>query len=123
MPAFYAQAFAAGYQHCPGCNELAPLGGIEPEILPAPFYRRLGIALECPSCGKTTSGIFSLCVTYPPAYQFVLEHERCVIDPEEFIEYEGQPAILASISDVLSSARITLILQCQTLELLASFKR
>lgn len=123
VPAFYAQAFAAGYQRCPGCKKLAPVGGIEPEILPAPFYRRLGIALECPSCGKITSSIFSLCLTYLPAYQFVMQHERCIIEPEECIEYEGQSAILASIRDVLSSAQVTLILHRHTLELLASFKK
>jgi RNA polymerase sigma-70 factor (ECF subfamily) len=123
LPSFYTQAFATGYQHCPSCKQLVPLGGIEPELLPAPFYRRLGIALECPSCGKSTSGIFSFCLTYLPAYQFVLQHERSILEPEEFIDYEGQPAILARISDVLSSAQITLILQRQTLQLLASFKK
>lgn len=123
VPSFYAQALAAGYQRCPNCQELAPLGGIEHELLPAPFYKRLGIALECPACGKTTSSIFSLCLTYLPAYQFVLQHERCIIEPEELIEFEGQSAILACISDVLSSAQVTLILHRHTLELLASFKK
>jgi hypothetical protein len=123
VPSFYAQAFAAGYQRCPDCKRLAPFGSIEPEILPAPFYRRLGIALECPSCGKSTSSIFSLCMSYLPASQFVLQHERCILEPEELIEYEGQAAILASISDIASSAQITLILHRQTLQLLASFKK
>lgn len=123
MPSFYAQAFAAGYQQCPDCKQLAPLGGIEPEQLPAPFYRRLGIAFSCPSCGKSTSSIFSLCMSYLPAYQFVLQHERFILEPEELIEYEGQSAILASISDVLSSAQVTLILHRQTLQLLTSFQK
>jgi RNA polymerase sigma factor (sigma-70 family) len=123
VPAFYAQAFAAGYQQCPDCKQLAPFGDIEPEQLPAPFYRRLGIALACPSCGKSTYSIFALCISYPPASQFVLQHERCILEPEELIEYEGQAAILASISDVLSSAQVTLILDRQTLQLLASFKK
>ncbi len=123
VPSFYEQAFATGYQQCPRCNELAPLGSIEPEILPAPFYKRLGIALNCPSCGKITSSIFSLCLTYPPAYQFVMQHERCILEPEELIEYEGQAAILACISGVLTSVQITLILHRQTLQLLASFQK
>ncbi|BCL81350.1 hypothetical protein ccbrp13_38150 [Ktedonobacteria bacterium brp13] len=52
-----------------------------------------------------------------------MQHERCIIEPEEFIEYEGQSAILARLSDVLSSAQVTLILHHHTLELLASFKK
>ncbi len=123
VPSFYNQAFATGYQHCPVCKKLAPLGGIEPEILSSPFDKRLGIALECPSCGKSTSSIFALSLAYLPAYQFVMQHERCIIEPEEFIEYEGQEAIVARVSDVLSSEQVTLILHRRTLELLASFKK
>ena len=51
-----------------------------------------------------------------------MQHERCIIEPEEFIEYEGQSAILARLSNVLSSAQVTLMLHRHTLELLASFK-
>lgn len=123
VPPIYAQAFATGYQHCSTCGNLAPLGGIESENLPAPFYRRLGITLNCPLCGKSTSSIFSLCTSYYPAYQFTMQHERCVLEPEEFIEYEGQDAILASISDVLSSEQVSLILHRHTLQLLASFNK
>lgn len=97
-----------------------PLGNIESEELPAPFYRRLGIALDCSSCGKSTSSIFSLCISYLPAYQFILQHEHYILEPEKLIEYEGQPAILARISDVSSSAQMTLILHRQTLQLLTS---
>lgn len=122
LPPFYAQALVTGYQHCPICKKLAPLCGIEPETLPAPLYRRLGITLDCPVCGTITSGIFAFCLTYLPALQFFQQHERCVLEPEELIEYEGQSAICASLSDPLSAARLTLILHRHTLQLLAVFQ-
>jgi RNA polymerase sigma factor (sigma-70 family) len=123
VPSFYTQAFATGHQRCPHCSNIVPLGGIEPETLPAPFYRRLSIVLDCPTCGKITSSIFALCIAYPPAYQFIMQHERYIIEPEELIEYEGQAAILAHISDVLSSAQLSLILHRHTLQLLTSFQK
>jgi hypothetical protein len=51
-----------------------------------------------------------------------MQHERCIIDLEEFIEYEGQSSILARLSDVLSSAQVTLILQVIRLSYLPVFK-
>ena len=51
------------------------------------------------------------------------QHERCVIEPELAIEYEGQPAFRVSLTDLLSSAQLTMILHGSTLELLATFEK
>lgn len=123
VPIFYTQMFATKYQPCPVCKSLATLRGVEPDVLPAPFYRRFGIVLECPICGKITSSILSLCLTYPPAYQFIMQHQRCIVEPEESIEYEGQPAIRAGLTDILSAEQLTMILHRHTLQLLTVFQK
>ncbi|GHO93900.1 hypothetical protein KSF_039480 [Reticulibacter mediterranei] len=122
VPALYRQAFTAGHQPCSICGQPALLLGVEPEVLPAPYYTRLSIVYECPTCGRSSSSIISLCLTYPPAVQFVMQHEHRVLEPEELIDYQEQPAIRVSISDLLSTARLTMILHRQTYELLAVFQ-
>jgi RNA polymerase sigma-70 factor (ECF subfamily) len=116
------QALTAGRQPCITCGQPASLLGVEPEVLPAPFYTRLSIVYECPTCGRSSSSIISLCLTYPPVAQFVMQHERCIIEPEELIEYHEQPAIRASIYDLLSARRLTIILHRSTYQLLAVFQ-
>jgi hypothetical protein len=91
-------------------------------VLPAPYYTRLNIVYECSTCGRSSSSIISLCLTYPPAVQFVMQYEHRVLEPEELIEYQGQPAIKVSISDLLSAARLTMILHRRTYQLLAVFQ-
>ncbi len=123
LPLFYSQALATSYQFCPICKELVPLRGIEPDTPLAPFYKHFAIVLECPVCGKIASTIFSLCVKYPQVSQFILQHERCILEPEELLEYEGQAAIRAGLLDVLSTAQLTLILHRHTLQVLAIFQK
>lgn len=118
LPSINFQAFIAGYQQCYICGQPAPLLGVEPEVLPAPFYTRLSIVCACPACGRSSQSIFSLCLAYPPAAQFVLQHERCILEPEELIDYHEQPAIRASICDLSSTTRLTLILHRKTYQLL-----
>lgn len=118
LPSINFQAFTTGYQQCHICGQATLLLGLEPEVMPPPFYTRLSIVFACPTCGRSSESIFSLCLAYPPASQFILQHERCVLEPEELIDYHEQPAIRASICDLLSATRLTLILHRHTHQLL-----
>lgn len=123
-PDFYTQILTTNYLPCPFCNGMTQLRGIEKGILPGPFQHHLCLILECSACsGKISSAIMSLFLSYPSAYQFMTQHERCVIEPELAIEYEGQPAFRVSLTDLLSSAQQTMILHGSTLELLAAFEK
>ncbi len=122
LPSIYLEEFSTGWQRCHICGQHSVLRGIEPEALPAPFYTRLSIVFVCPTCGRSASSIFSLCLTYPSAYQFVMQHKHCLFEPEELIDYHGQPAINACIRDLASAERLTLILHRQTLQLLTVFQ-
>jgi RNA polymerase sigma-70 factor (ECF subfamily) len=118
LPSTNLGALATGSQPCNICGQLTPLFGIEPEELPAPFYTRLSLVTACPTCGRSATSVFSLCLVYPSATQFVLQHKRCILEPEELIDYHEQPAIRGRISDPESSRRLTLILHRQTYQLL-----
>jgi len=122
LPAIYLEGFTTGRQRCHICGQHAPLRGVEPEVLPAPFSTRFNIVFLCPTCGPLTSSIFSSCLSYPAASQFVMQHERCILEPEELIEYQGRAAISASMHDPASTDRLTLILHRHTLQLLAVFQ-
>lgn len=122
LPSFYLEGLTTGRHPCHICGQPASLHGIEPEVLPAPFYTRFALVFLCPTCGPLASSIFSYCLIYPAAFQFVTQHERCILEPEELIEYQGQPAINASICDPESAEHMTLILHRHTLQLLAVFQ-
>lgn len=122
LPPIYLEGFTTGRQRCHICGQYAVLRGVEPEILPAPFYTRFNIVFICSTCGPMASSIFSFCLTYPVASEFVMQHERCIFEPEAMIQYHEQPAIRASVCDPLSAERLTLILHRSTLQLLAAFQ-
>lgn len=119
LPAAYLEGFTAGQQRCYMCGQLATLRGVEPEVLPAPFYTRFNIVFICPTCGPMISSIFSFCLAYSAAFQFVMRRERCILEPETLIDYHGRSAISASVYDLTSTERLTLILHRHTLQLLA----
>ncbi len=123
-PDFFTQILTTKYQRCPFCNGMAQFRGIEKSLLPGPFQHHLCLLLECSACSaKIPSALMLLFQSYPQAYQFMTQHERCVIEPELAIEYEGQPAFRISLTDLLSSAQLTLIVHGSTLELLATFEK
>jgi RNA polymerase sigma-70 factor (ECF subfamily) len=123
-PDFFTQILTTNYQRCPFCNGMAQLRGIEKNLLPGSFQHHFCLILECSACSaKIPSAIMLLFQSYPQVSQFMAQHERCVIEPELAIEYEGQPALRVSLTDPLSSAQRTLIVHGSTLELLAAFEK
>ena len=123
-PHFFTQILTATYQRCPFCNGMAQFRGIEKSLLPGPFQHHFCLILDCSACGgKIPSAVMLLFQSYPQASQFMTLHERCVIEPELAIEYEGQPAFRVTLTDLLSSARRTMIVHGSTLELLATFEK
>nr|MDQ2717747.1 sigma-70 family RNA polymerase sigma factor [Chloroflexota bacterium] len=46
FPRFYSQAFTTGYHPCPMCKQEAKFQGVEPHMLPEPFFQRYCIVLQ-----------------------------------------------------------------------------
>jgi RNA polymerase sigma factor (sigma-70 family) len=75
----------------------------------------------CSQCGESTTDIATVFLSYPPVYQFLLQHDRCISEPPRFLEYEGRLVICARLTDITSADQLTLLLDAHTLQLLAAF--
>jgi RNA polymerase sigma factor (sigma-70 family) len=75
----------------------------------------------CAKCGISTTDISTIFVSYPIVNRFLLQHERCIIEPYQLLEHEGRPVICARLTDVMSARQLTVLLDVQTLHLLAAF--
>jgi RNA polymerase sigma-70 factor (ECF subfamily) len=121
-PVFYAKVLDTGYLICPTCQTPAKFRGIEQNIFPPPYGKRVGLVLHCSQCGNLlTNTITAASMNYAVTKQFLVQHPRCIFEPEEFVEYEGQQVIRTSLADVLSASRLTMFLHSQTLQPLATF--
>ena len=79
------------------------------------------VLTACPKCGTSTTDICTAFLSYPSAGRFLLQHERCIIEPYQFLEHEGRLVICVRLTDITSADRLTLLLDTHTLQLLAVF--
>ncbi len=56
------------------------------------------------------------------ALDFMAHHPRWVNEPEQLVDYEGQPAMRIRLTDIASTARFTLFAHAQTWQVLAAFQ-
>lgn len=75
----------------------------------------------CPKCGISTTDIATVFISYPMVTRFLLQHERCIGEPYQVLEHEGRPVICVRGTDVTSADQLTLLLDMQTLHILAVF--
>ena len=110
---------------CPYCKAPAQVQLLGPEesrswLTP---WTGLRFVLECPACGVLLSSPISMTVLHsPPVQCFIEEHPRWIFEPEALIEYAGLPAFRVLFADTTSSARLTLVLHCETLQVMRSFQ-
>lgn len=126
MQPYFAQAVVRGWQPCLQCKAAVPVRIIGPDEPCEALPRRwpgLSLVLACPSCGNvsyTCTGIVSLWDA--AALDFMAHHPRWVNEPEQLIDYEGQPAMRIRLTDIASTARFTLFVHAQTWQVLAAFQ-
>jgi RNA polymerase sigma factor (sigma-70 family) len=48
------------------------------------------IHTACPQCGISTTDIATVFLSHPIVTQFLLQHERCISEPHQFLEHEGR---------------------------------
>nr|MBA2287710.1 sigma-70 family RNA polymerase sigma factor [Ktedonobacteraceae bacterium] len=121
FPRFYSQAFTTGSHPCPMCKQEAKFQGIKPQMLPEPFSQHYCIVLQCPQCGTVTATAITACLFDAQAQQFMAQHPRTIVEPEQLVEYKGQPAMRARLTDLMSASRLTLFIHPQTLQVLDTF--
>jgi len=79
------------------------------------------VRTACSKCGISTTDIATVIVSYPIITRFLLQHERCISEPYQVLEHEGRPVICARLTDVMSANQLTVLLDMQTLHILAAF--
>ncbi len=86
-------------------------------------WQGLRFVMECSFCDSHMSqyvgGILWL---HPLAQDFIKNHPRWINTPEKLTEYANQAALRVSLVDVMSAARLTILIHRETLQVLASFQ-
>jgi hypothetical protein len=121
----YAQALAGGWR-CVACGAAARMRLSSPEESPA-FLQRFALHVACSTChfvhwvwAGGTIGLTNA-ATQETVRRFLREHPRWVMEPDTLVEHQGVEAIRSRLSDVASSARLTLFVARHDLRLLGSF--
>ncbi len=118
---YVSEGLIMGSQRCSRCGsrQSARLAGPENQ---ADNHRWGGVnvVMDCPRCGShsdTNSAILAL--LHPDAQRFMNQHPRWHSEPETLLEHLGRPALQIRLADALSTEHLTLLLDCQTLHVLA----
>jgi RNA polymerase sigma factor (sigma-70 family) len=82
---------------------------------------RYWVRTDCQTCGACTSDIATLLITHPVVQHFFMQHERCISEPYKLIEHNGTSVISARLTDIASAAQLTILLNAQTLQIMAVF--
>ncbi len=107
---------------CFQCHGSAPVSIIDSSSSSFPVPPdRYWVCTECPKCGISATDIVATFVSYPIVNRFVVQHERCISEPYQLREHDGRPVICARLTDVMSADQLTVLLDVQTLHILAVF--
>ena len=107
---------------CPQCHGPALVSIIDSSNVSFPVPPdHYWVRTACSKCGISTTDISTVFISYPVVNRFLLQHERCIYEPYQLLEYEGRPAICVRFTDLMSADQLTVLLDVQTLHLLAVF--
>lgn len=82
---------------------------------------RYWLCTECPNCGVHTTDITTFLISHPVVQRFVMQHEHYISEPYQLLEHDGSMVICARFTDVTSADQLTVLLDTQTLHILAVF--
>ena len=107
---------------CFQCNKPALIRIIHSSCTPFPAPPdRYWVCTECPDCGTNITDITTTFVSHPLVHHFFVQHERCISEPYRLLEHDGSVVICARLTDVTSADQLTILLDTQTLHILAIF--
>jgi hypothetical protein len=124
---YYSQAAAQGWQHCQHCGAVVSVRILGPDECREKFpalqgWSGLLLVMACPSCGDLSSTSIStiICNEHAAAHSFMQQHPRWINEPEQVVVYEGQPAFRIRLTDITSTAQLTVLVHHHTWQVLAT---
>ncbi|HEU5440541.1 MAG TPA: sigma-70 family RNA polymerase sigma factor [Ktedonobacterales bacterium] len=118
---YITQGLRNGWQRCPSCGTPRQMdikardemGGSEHP------WPGLTSSLFCPPCEvNVNTSLASAFWQHPEVVRFTRRYPRCVSEPEQLVEYGGQPAIRSAFAAVADGRRLTLMADRATLDVL-----
>lgn len=83
---------------------------------------RVWLVTYCSNCGFCSTDVVSIFFSNPEVMNFALQHARMVTEPIQWLEYAGRQTLCARLSDVTSAARLTILADPESLQIVALFK-
>ena len=125
-----ATGLETGWSSCPFCGKQRTIQVLQPDEYDRLYYkpsdkpsRRSKIVMMCHDCAVSVVTVVESSLWLHPAIQrFRSEHPRSFVEPEVIVEYGGQKAIQIRLTDIASAARLTLLVQHRTLDVLAIYQ-
>ncbi len=126
LHAYGLRALASGYDACLHCGAdvRREVVGTEayPDALPGKA-RRHWLVARCPRAGCAGLGAWSAAEpvlwSTPAVRQFMADHPRWLLGPEDQVDWQGRRAILLRVADDVGAARLAVAADAQTLDVLA----
>jgi RNA polymerase sigma factor (sigma-70 family) len=126
------QALAQGWYPCPYCGTPASIQLVDKDEVPNlyPGVRatpyQFWVRWYCSRCGEEAFMMSADELVYwshPLTRQFIMQHPRCLNEPDKLVEYAGQPAIRFQLADMSSTERLTVLADRNTLRVLEIFSQ
>ncbi|HET8913286.1 MAG TPA: RNA polymerase sigma factor [Ktedonobacteraceae bacterium] len=106
---------------CHDCGSPARYLGVEPVECGFPYQRRYCLSVECSRCGKyILSSVFSAVLAHPEVQKFIARYPRWLNQPEDQVTYNSLSVIRVRLFDVLGTAKLSLFVYPQTLQVLGT---
>lgn len=107
---------------CFRCNKPASIRIIHSSGITFPLPPdRYWVRTECPNCGVNETDIVTFFVSHSAVQHFIMQHEHFISEPYQLLEHDGSTVICARLTDVMSADQLTILLDTQTLRILAVF--
>jgi RNA polymerase sigma-70 factor (ECF subfamily) len=116
---YYRNGLAKQLAPCIKCGQLTPLQVGPLEDIPPLLQAIPAVHARCERCGVTPNeSLIGLTLCLPEGQQFWQRHSRIRLLPSRKVELDGRAAFLVSIESVTSSARLDVLSQHDTFEII-----
>ncbi|QBD76657.1 sigma-70 family RNA polymerase sigma factor [Ktedonosporobacter rubrisoli] len=119
----FSQALQMGYETCSCCGSSAQVRIVSPGEGSFPLPQKFWLRSDCPICGPRLNTLDDVvCWSNPSLQKFITVYPRHITEPDAVVNYAGQEVIRFSFISVTSTARLRVLVQRETLQVLTAFQ-